>query len=101
MDPVRTAVRVLLAYVFVLVLLRVSGRRTVRQGDVPSFVVALVIGDMFDGFFWGEIPAAQFAVGVGTLMTTHLLAGVGRFHSGLRTWRERAGGDGVQARRTR
>jgi uncharacterized membrane protein YcaP (DUF421 family) len=36
MDPGRTALRVLLAYVFVLVLLRVSGRRTVRQGDVRA-----------------------------------------------------------------
>jgi uncharacterized membrane protein YcaP (DUF421 family) len=86
MDPFRLIVRAALAYVFILILLRVSGKRTVKQGDLASFVVALVIGDMFDDLIWAEIPAAQFVVGVGTIVFVHFLVAEASFRSATRMW---------------
>lgn len=62
-----------------------------QQTDVPSFVIALVIGDMFDDVFWSEVPASQFVVGVATLFVLHLRVSGLVFHSGSRTWRQDAG----------
>jgi uncharacterized membrane protein YcaP (DUF421 family) len=86
MDPQRLIVRTAFAYVFILALLRVSGKRTVKQGDIASFVVALIIGDMFDDAIWAEVPASQFVAGVGTLVFLHVVVSVNRFTSGSRTW---------------
>jgi hypothetical protein len=43
MDPARIALRVLFAWVFVLFLIRVSGKRTIAHGDVSSFAVAVIL----------------------------------------------------------
>jgi uncharacterized membrane protein YcaP (DUF421 family) len=87
MDPLRLMVRTVFAFVFIFVLLRVSGERTVKQGDLASFVVALIVGDMFDDMIWAEVPAAQFVVGVGTLVFVHFVVAESRFLSVTRIWR--------------
>lgn len=86
MDPLRVAVRAAFAFVFIFILMRVSGKRTVHQDDVASFVVAVIIGDMFDDLIWAEVAASQFVVGVGTLVFVHLLVDENRFRSGTRLW---------------
>ena len=88
MDPFRLAVRVLFAYVFAQALVRASGKRAVKQGDSPSFVLAVIVGDMFDDLFWAEVPAAQFVVATGTLVLMHVMASLTLFRAGERTWRE-------------
>ena len=89
MDPLRLVVRTAFAFGFIFVLLRVSGERTVKQGDTASFVVALIIGDMFDDLIWAEVAASQFVVGVGSLLLAHLLVSDNVFRSGRRTWQRR------------
>jgi uncharacterized membrane protein YcaP (DUF421 family) len=90
MDPLRVAVRAAFGFVVAVALVRLSGKRTVKQGDPTSFVVALVIGDMFDDLFWAEVPAAEFVVGVGTLVILHLLNTMTAAASGARIWRARS-----------
>jgi uncharacterized membrane protein YcaP (DUF421 family) len=87
MDLWRIVVRVVFAYIWVLVMVRVIGRRAVHQSDVRNFVVALVIGDMFDDLFWAEVAASTFIVGVGTLIIAHLSATLARAGAASRTWR--------------
>ena len=65
-------VRATATYVFLLILLRVSGKRTVGEGTPFDFVVALVLGDFPDDIIWGEVPVAQGLVAIGTVMTLHL-----------------------------
>ena len=48
MDPLKIAVRALAAFLFLLALLRLSGKRTIYQGTAFDFVLALVLGDMVD-----------------------------------------------------
>jgi len=86
MDPLRIVVRVVFAFVLALVFTRIAGARTVKHNDVPSFVVALVIGDQFDDLFWGEVPASQFAVAAATLFLVHLGIGLQIYHSSHRRW---------------
>jgi uncharacterized membrane protein YcaP (DUF421 family) len=86
MDPLRLAVRAAFAFVFIFVLVRVSGKRTVKRGDAASFVVAIIIGDMFDDLIWAEVAVSQFIIGVGTLLFVHLLVSENAYRSGTRTW---------------
>ena len=87
MDPLRLIVRVLFAYFFALALVRASGKRTVKQGDVQSFVLTVIVGDLFDDLFWGEVSAAQFVAASGTLVAMHAIVSVLLFRAGLRTWK--------------
>ncbi len=90
MDLLRIIVRVVFAYVLVLAFTRISGHRTMRQNDLPSFVIAVVIGDLFDDVIWAEVPVSQFAVAVATLFLMHLRVTGQLFHSGRRDWRRAA-----------
>jgi uncharacterized membrane protein YcaP (DUF421 family) len=83
MDPLRIGVRVVVAYVLLLALARLSGLRTVKHASPFDFTVALIVGDMVDDLVWAEVAAAQFVVGVGMLFT---------IHTGLRALQWRATG---------
>jgi uncharacterized membrane protein YcaP (DUF421 family) len=84
MDPARIIVRVVFSFVWALILVRLSGKRTIRQGDVPSFVVAVIIGDLFDDLFWAEVSVAQFAVALGALVSAHLFVDIAGTAAGSR-----------------
>jgi uncharacterized membrane protein YcaP (DUF421 family) len=67
------ALRAVFAYCFLLLILRVAGKRTLGQATPIDFVAALILGDFIDDALWGEVPAAQFVVAAGVLMLTHVL----------------------------
>lgn len=67
MDPLRIAVRAVFAYVFLLVMVRLSGKQTIAYGATSDFVLALVFGDLVDDLVWAEVAASQFVVAAGTL----------------------------------
>jgi uncharacterized membrane protein YcaP (DUF421 family) len=69
----RTGVAALFAYVVLLALLRLAGKRTIAQGTAFDFVLALVLGDLVDDLLWSDVPAAAFLVAVGTLGLAHTL----------------------------
>lgn len=74
MDLASIATRALAAYLFLLALLRLAGKRSVYQGTTFDFVLALVLGDLIDDAIWSEVPMAQFVVAAGTLLLVKLLA---------------------------
>jgi uncharacterized membrane protein YcaP (DUF421 family) len=82
MDPLRIAIRCLMAYVFLLALLRLAGKRTVREGTAFDFVLSLIMGDLIDDPIWSEVPVAQFVVATTTLILTKLGMTVHKLHSG-------------------
>jgi uncharacterized membrane protein YcaP (DUF421 family) len=91
-DPIRIVVRVLFVYAWMHLMTRVSGRRTIKHRDPASFVLAVIFGDMFDDVLWGEVSAAQFVVGVGTLVTAQLLTIISNVAAGTREWRRSGAG---------
>jgi uncharacterized membrane protein YcaP (DUF421 family) len=65
------AARAIVAYIVLLVLVRVSGQQSVRQGTTFQFVIALVIADTVDDVILAEVSVAKFLVAVVTLFVTH------------------------------
>lgn len=65
-------VRATATYLFLLILLRISGKRTVHEGTPFDLVVALILGDFPDDLIWGEVPVAQGLVAISTVMLLHL-----------------------------
>jgi uncharacterized membrane protein YcaP (DUF421 family) len=86
MDPLRIVARVTFTFALLLILIRVSGKRTIKHGNLSSFVVPVVVGDLFDDFFWAEVPASQFVVAVGSLIALHLLSRWCVTAGGMREW---------------
>ena len=72
MDPLRIAARALFAYVMLLVLMRVSGKRTVRHASPFDFTLSLILGDMVDDLLWAEVDTSVFVVGTGVLLFVHM-----------------------------
>jgi uncharacterized membrane protein YcaP (DUF421 family) len=85
MDPLRIAARVAVAYVVLLVMVRVGGKRLVRHASPFDFTLSLVLGDMVDDLFWAEVDASVFVVAVGALMVIHICVELIQFRAG--SWR--------------
>jgi uncharacterized membrane protein YcaP (DUF421 family) len=83
MDPLRIAARAAFAYVFLLVMVRLSGKKTTAYGTTSDFVLALVFGDLVDDLVWAEAATSQFVVAAGTLFLCSGLWGLAK----VRSWR--------------
>jgi uncharacterized membrane protein YcaP (DUF421 family) len=68
MDLARIAVRALFAWLFLLGLLRLSGKRSVAQSTTVDFVLALVLGDLIDDALWAEVSLGRFVAASGTMV---------------------------------
>ena len=75
------AVRAVVAYLYLLFMARVSGKRVIGQATPFDFIVALILGDMIDDALWAEVSMAKFAGGVGSIMLCDALTKLGAFHS--------------------
>jgi uncharacterized membrane protein YcaP (DUF421 family) len=73
MELHKIALRVLFAYAFLLVLMRLSGKRLVSEAAARDFVLAIILGDMVDDVLWAEVGAAKFVAGTGALAVTALV----------------------------
>ena len=74
-------VRIGATYLFLLLLLRLAGKRTIGQATPFDFIVALVLGDFPDDVIWGDVPVAQGIVAFGTIMTLHLAVAYASYRS--------------------
>ncbi len=86
MSPLAVGLRALVAYVFLLALMRVSGKRLVSEATGMQFVLAIMIGDLIDDAVFATIPFAQLIVAAGTLALLQLLIAVLGMRD-LRVWR--------------
>jgi uncharacterized membrane protein YcaP (DUF421 family) len=84
MDPLRIAVRAAFVFVFLLAMVRISGKHTVNQGTPFDFVLALIVGDLVDDLVWAEVSASTFVAAAGTLFVANIV-------SSAMTWRARVG----------
>jgi uncharacterized membrane protein YcaP (DUF421 family) len=81
MELYKIAVRALFSYIFLVALLRLSGKRTVAQGTTFDFVLALILGDMIDDALWAEVPISHFITGTGMLALAQVLVSYGCYRS--------------------
>jgi uncharacterized membrane protein YcaP (DUF421 family) len=80
LDPLRILVRVVFAYAFLLMLIRISGKHMVRQSSSLDFTLTIILGDMIDDAVWAEVHLSVFVV------AALVLAGI---HAALTVWRAR------------
>ncbi|HEX5732912.1 MAG TPA: YetF domain-containing protein [Blastocatellia bacterium] len=86
MELHKIILRGLLAYIFLLILLRLSGKRTVAEGTSFDFVLALILGDMIDDALWAEVPFSQFIVATSTLIVINIAASMAGYASKTVAW---------------
>jgi uncharacterized membrane protein YcaP (DUF421 family) len=60
------------AYLFLLALVRVSGKRLLSEATGIQFVLAIMIGDLVDDAMLATVPFAQLIVAAGTLAILQL-----------------------------
>jgi uncharacterized membrane protein YcaP (DUF421 family) len=72
-DPLRIALRALFAFVFLLAVLRISGKRFVAQATGFDFVLALILSDLIDDVLWAEVTAAQFVTAGSVLVLCEIV----------------------------
>jgi uncharacterized membrane protein YcaP (DUF421 family) len=78
MELVRLAARAVFAYVLLLTLVRVSGKRTIKQGTPTDLAVALIVGDLVDNVLWAEVTPLPFAVSAVVVFGAHTLMKISR-----------------------
>jgi uncharacterized membrane protein YcaP (DUF421 family) len=76
MELHKILIRVAVTYVFMMLMLRLSGKRTLAQGAPFDFVLAIMAGDLVEDLIWAEVTAAKFFVAVGVLFLTQVLTSV-------------------------
>ena len=76
MDPqelLLTAVRATLVYFFLLVVIRILGKRAVGATSAFDFMVALMLGEVVDEAIYGDVSLAQGAVAIGVVALWHFI----------------------------
>lgn len=84
MELMRIALKAAFTFLVLHVLVRASGKRTVRSGGPFDFVLSLVIGDLVDNVIWSEVPPAQFVAAVLSLVALHVTVSLLSFHAAAR-----------------
>jgi uncharacterized membrane protein YcaP (DUF421 family) len=74
-------VRIVFTYMFLLLVVRLAGKRTIREGTPFDFLVALMLGDLPDDVIWGEVPVAQGVVAIGSVMALHVMVSYASYRS--------------------
>ena len=72
MDPFRIVIRVVFAYVVLLIMVRLSGKRLIRHASPFDFTLSLILGDMVDDLLWAEVDASVFVIAAGVLVLIHV-----------------------------
>lgn len=83
MELTRIAVRALLAFIYLLFMTRIAGKRVIAQATPLDLVISLIIGDVIDDAIWAEVSTARFAVAVGTITFLQIVTMTG-VHSSSR-----------------
>ena len=81
MELWRIAVRAVIAYVYLLVMTRASGKSTVSQATPFDFIVSLILGDLIDDALWADVPIAKFGAAAGTIVFCDLAVKLAAFRS--------------------
>ncbi len=74
-------VRVSILYIYVLILLRLTGKRSIGSISPLDFLTALVVGDLFDNIFWGTSPLSSGLVAVAVIIGLHALTSFAGYSS--------------------
>jgi uncharacterized membrane protein YcaP (DUF421 family) len=86
MSPSAVAIRAVLAYLLLLALVRISGKRLISEATGIQFVLAIMIGDLVDDAILAAVPFTQLIVAAGTLAIAQLVIAMLAMHN-VALWR--------------
>jgi uncharacterized membrane protein YcaP (DUF421 family) len=66
-----TALRATVMYVFLLIILRILGKRTVGNFSAFDFMVALILGEVVDEPIYGDVPMVQGLLVIAVVAVWH------------------------------
>lgn len=72
-DLALTALRASMVYVFLLVVVRLLGKRTVGNFSAFDLIVALILGEIVDEPIFGDVPLVQAFVAIVVVASCHYL----------------------------
>lgn len=70
-DLALTAGRAVVIYVFVLIIVRVSGKRTVGNFSAFDLIVAFIISEVVDEPIYGDVPLVQGLLAIAVVAALH------------------------------
>lgn len=76
MDPARVAIRCAASFIFLLAVVRLSGKRCVSEATAFDFVLSLIVGDLVDDAILAEVPVSHFIVASGTLVMIEIIVSI-------------------------
>ena len=80
MGLTHIAARALIAYVYLLLMTRMSGKRVVSQATPFDLLISLIVGDLVDDVLWAEVSVSKFAGGVGAIFVLDALVRFSSHH---------------------
>jgi uncharacterized membrane protein YcaP (DUF421 family) len=72
-DFIQLLIRISVMYLYVLALVRISGKRSFGNLSAMDLVITSAVGDSFDNVIYGDIEITPGLVGLGTLVLLHIL----------------------------
>lgn len=72
-ELIRIAVRAFMIYLVVLILIRLSGKRSVGNFTAFDLLVAMLVGDVVDESIYGDVSMLEGITAVGSLMIYHMV----------------------------
>lgn len=73
MDLTRIAVRALVAYIYLLLVVRAGGKRLIGEATAFDFILSLIIGDLVDDVLWADVSMTRFAGAVGSIFALDII----------------------------
>jgi uncharacterized membrane protein YcaP (DUF421 family) len=70
-ELVMTALRATLIYALLLVVVRLSGKRTIGHATAFDFMVALILSEVVDEPIYGDVPLVQGVIVIGVVAGWH------------------------------
>lgn len=81
MDLWRIAARAIVAYVYLLITTRASGKRVISQASPFELMLSLIVGDLIDDALWAEVSMAKFGAATVTIALCDGIGKVAAFYS--------------------
>lgn len=85
-DLLLTAGRASLVYVFVLLVIRLLGKRSVGQFGAFDLLVALMLGEVVDEIVFGDVSLAKGFVAIAVIALWHFVNGWASYKSKFIDW---------------
>jgi uncharacterized membrane protein YcaP (DUF421 family) len=72
-ELIGVGLRHTITYLYLLAVVRATGKRTIGQLSIPDAAAAFIVGDMFDNVVWAKVETARGLAAIGVVLLLHVL----------------------------